>query len=152
MLNPLYDYTTYMMHLGTSMASPHVAGLAAYFLSMEEDDDVSPKVIKDKILKTATRNMLTNIPRDTPNLMIYNDFLENWVIFYKWYDLFKSYISKSDDMDVCLSAFIKEEEKQPEELICRYCDCESENFIVAEEFFVSEFLLFFPVRSWSPSK
>lgn len=66
-----------MMHLGTSMASPHVAGLAAYFLSMEKGDDVSPKVIKDKILKTATRNMLTNIPRDTPNLMIYNDFLEN---------------------------------------------------------------------------
>ncbi|CDS05321.1 hypothetical protein LRAMOSA07850 [Lichtheimia ramosa] len=61
---------------GTSMASPHVAGLAAYFLSLEEEDNVSPKVIKDKILKTATRNMLSNVPRDTPNLMIYNGFLE----------------------------------------------------------------------------
>ena len=59
------------------MASPHVAGLAAYLLSLEDDDNVSPKVIKDKILKTATRNMLSNIPRDTPNLMIYNGFLEN---------------------------------------------------------------------------
>ncbi|KAI9340953.1 serine protease 1 [Pilaira anomala] len=56
---------------GTSMASPHVAGLAAYFLSLEEGK-VTPKQIKDKILKMATKDALDNLPTDTPNLLIYN--------------------------------------------------------------------------------
>jgi cerevisin len=55
------------------MASPHVAGLAAYFLSLEEGK-VSPKFIKDKILKLATKDVLEKIPSDTPNLLINNDF------------------------------------------------------------------------------
>ncbi|KAI8381070.1 serine protease 1 [Radiomyces spectabilis] len=57
---------------GTSMASPHVAGLAAYFLSLEENG-ASPKEIKDKILQLATPNILKKIPADTPNLLIFND-------------------------------------------------------------------------------
>ncbi|KAL9557042.1 hypothetical protein MBANPS3_001568 [Mucor bainieri] len=57
---------------GTSMASPHVAGLAAYFLSLEEGE-VTPKYIKDKILNLATKDALEKIPDDTPNLLIYND-------------------------------------------------------------------------------
>ncbi|KAI7889451.1 serine protease 1 [Mucor mucedo] len=57
---------------GTSMASPHVAGLAAYFLSLEEGK-VTPKQIKDKILRLATKDALDKIPADTPNLLIYND-------------------------------------------------------------------------------
>ncbi|CDS05962.1 hypothetical protein LRAMOSA08490 [Lichtheimia ramosa] len=56
---------------GTSMASPHVAGLAAYFLSMTENG-ASPKEIKDKILELATKDKLSSIPNDTPNLLIYN--------------------------------------------------------------------------------
>ncbi|KAF7731830.1 serine protease [Apophysomyces ossiformis] len=59
---------------GTSMASPHVAGLAAYFLSLEENTPVAPKVIKDKILRLATPGKLTNIPAKTPNLLIFNDY------------------------------------------------------------------------------
>ncbi|CDS04131.1 hypothetical protein LRAMOSA07086 [Lichtheimia ramosa] len=61
---------------GTSMASPHVAGLAAYFLSLEEGNNISPKIIKDKIIQSATENKLTNIPRDTPNKLIFNNFEE----------------------------------------------------------------------------
>ncbi|KAI8334418.1 peptidase S8/S53 domain-containing protein [Chlamydoabsidia padenii] len=57
---------------GTSMASPHVAGLAAYVLSLEENPDVTPKEIKDKIIKLSTRGVLNGIPKDTPNLLIFN--------------------------------------------------------------------------------
>lgn len=58
---------------GTSMASPHVAGLAAYFLSQAEEG-VTPKQIKDKIIELATKDALSGIPKDTPNKLIYNDF------------------------------------------------------------------------------
>jgi cerevisin len=58
---------------GTSMASPHVAGLAAYFLSLSEDENVTPKQIKDKILALASEGLLDKIPKDTPNLLINND-------------------------------------------------------------------------------
>ncbi|CAO3597125.1 unnamed protein product [Absidia cylindrospora] len=58
---------------GTSMASPHVAGLAAYLLSQEQEE-VSPKEIKDKILALATKGALTDVGRDSPNLLIYNGF------------------------------------------------------------------------------
>ena len=58
------------------MASPHVAGLAAYFLSLEEGDNISPKIIKDKIIQSATENKLKNMPRDTPNKLIFNNFEE----------------------------------------------------------------------------
>ncbi|KAG1048253.1 hypothetical protein G6F43_009345 [Rhizopus delemar] len=56
---------------GTSMAAPHVAGLAAYFLSLTEGSATAKK-IKDMILKTATKNVLLDIPYDTPNLLINN--------------------------------------------------------------------------------
>jgi cerevisin len=56
---------------GTSMASPHVAGLSAYFLS-QSPEGTTPKDIKKKILDVSTPNALDKIPKDTPNLLIYN--------------------------------------------------------------------------------
>ncbi|KAI9271360.1 peptidase S8/S53 domain-containing protein [Sporodiniella umbellata] len=61
---------------GTSMASPHVAGLAAYLLGLAEPG-TTPKQIKQKILEASTPNVLTKIPKDTPNLLIYNAFESN---------------------------------------------------------------------------
>ncbi|KAH8556393.1 serine protease 1 [Umbelopsis sp. PMI_123] len=58
---------------GTSMASPHVAGLAAYFLSLTEEK-VTPKQIKDQILELATKNALATLPKDTVNLLIFNNY------------------------------------------------------------------------------
>ncbi|KAI8344632.1 serine protease 1 [Chlamydoabsidia padenii] len=58
---------------GTSMASPHVAGLAAYLLSQEEEG-ASPKQIKDKLLNLATKGALTDVGSQSPNLLIYNGF------------------------------------------------------------------------------
>lgn len=56
---------------GTSMASPHVAGLAAYLMSLSQEP-MSPQVVKDKILGLATKGILKNLPKDTPNLLIFN--------------------------------------------------------------------------------
>ncbi|KAI8881531.1 hypothetical protein K501DRAFT_324413 [Backusella circina FSU 941] len=56
---------------GTSMASPHVAGLAAYFLS---DKWVHPEEIKRQILTLATDGSLSLIPDDTPNLLAFNGY------------------------------------------------------------------------------
>lgn len=63
---------------GTSMASPHVAGLLAYFLSLQPDKDsafameVTPKQLKNRILKYASEGILSDVDEDTPNLLVYN--------------------------------------------------------------------------------
>ncbi|ORZ17300.1 peptidase S8/S53 domain-containing protein [Absidia repens] len=57
---------------GTSMASPHVAGLAAYVLSQEKEG-ASPKEIKAKILALATKGALTDV-KGSPNLLINNGY------------------------------------------------------------------------------
>ncbi|KAF9431387.1 serine protease [Entomortierella beljakovae] len=64
---------------GTSMASPHVAGLIAYYLSISPEDGssfssgpISPEGMKKLLKDTATRNALTSVDSRTPNLLIYN--------------------------------------------------------------------------------
>lgn len=63
---------------GTSMASPHIAGLLAYYLSLQPAIDsefyspLTPKKMKDNLLKIATRGALTDLPKDTPNLLAWN--------------------------------------------------------------------------------
>jgi hypothetical protein len=37
------------------------------------DGPVTPKEIKDKILKLATPDVFDTLPTDTPNLLIFND-------------------------------------------------------------------------------
>ena len=64
---------------GTSMASPHIAGLLAYLLSLQpaKDSDyavaeISPKKLKKALVAIATEDVLTDIPSDTPNLLAWN--------------------------------------------------------------------------------
>ncbi|KAF9351574.1 serine protease [Mortierella sp. AD094] len=64
---------------GTSMATPHVAGLVAYHLSLAPENDsafnsgpISPKEMKKLIKETATRDVLKDIDSRSPNLLIYN--------------------------------------------------------------------------------
>lgn len=63
---------------GTSMASPHIAGLLAYYLSLQPAIDsefyspLTPKKMKANLLKIATRGTLTDLPEDTPNLLAWN--------------------------------------------------------------------------------
>ncbi len=64
---------------GTSMASPHVCGLLTYFLSLAPTSDskfatasITPKQLKQNIIKYGTKDTLSSIPDDTPNVLIYN--------------------------------------------------------------------------------
>ena len=64
---------------GTSMASPHIAGLLAYLLSLQPSKDsayavadITPKKLKAVLLATATKNVLTDVPSDTTNLLAWN--------------------------------------------------------------------------------
>ncbi|KAJ2084158.1 proteinase B [Coemansia sp. RSA 988] len=59
---------------GTSMASPHVAGLAAYLLSLDDSNStLSTKDLKAKIVKFATKDAVENPGEKSPNLLIYNN-------------------------------------------------------------------------------
>ncbi|KJZ76728.1 Cuticle-degrading protease [Hirsutella minnesotensis 3608] len=55
---------------GTSMASPHIAGLAAYLYGLEGRSE--PQALCSRIQSLATRDVLTGIPSGTANLLAYN--------------------------------------------------------------------------------
>lgn len=62
---------------GTSMASPHIAGLLAYFLSLQPSKDsafavadITPKQLKQSLISVATVGSLTDVPSNTKNVRI----------------------------------------------------------------------------------
>ncbi|KAJ2043193.1 proteinase B [Coemansia sp. S16] len=57
---------------GTSMASPHVAGLAAYLLS-QETDKLSGEALKAKMIELATKDVIENVGEESPNVLVYNN-------------------------------------------------------------------------------
>ncbi|KAI1434131.1 peptidase S8/S53 domain-containing protein [Xylaria sp. CBS 124048] len=64
---------------GTSMASPHLCGLTAYFLSLQPSKEseygmaeITPEKLKNNMLSIATQGALSDIPSDTPNLLAWN--------------------------------------------------------------------------------
>ncbi|KAF9787119.1 serine protease [Thelephora terrestris] len=59
---------------GTSMATPAVAGLVAYFLS-STNTMTPPAAMRNFIVSEATRGKLSNIPDGTDNLLVFNDYL-----------------------------------------------------------------------------
>ncbi|KAI9828210.1 MAG: hypothetical protein M1819_004597 [Sarea resinae] len=64
---------------GTSMASPHIAGLLAYFLSLQPAKDsayavadITPKKLKANLISVATEGVLTDVPSNTQNILAWN--------------------------------------------------------------------------------
>jgi len=64
---------------GTSMASPHIAGLLAYFLSLQPSKDsayavadITPKKLKAELIGMATKGALSDVPGDTANILAWN--------------------------------------------------------------------------------
>lgn len=64
---------------GTSMASPHIAGLLAYMLSLQPSKDsayavaeITPSELKANLLAIGTKNALTDVPSDTANILAWN--------------------------------------------------------------------------------
>lgn len=64
---------------GTSMASPHICGLLAYYLSLQPASDseysvaaITPKELKSQLISIATVGVLTDMPSGTPNVLAWN--------------------------------------------------------------------------------
>jgi len=64
---------------GTSMASPHIAGLLAYFLSLQPSKDsaffvesLSPEKMKKNMVAVASPGVLSGLPANTVNLLAWN--------------------------------------------------------------------------------
>ncbi|EMC93724.1 hypothetical protein BAUCODRAFT_36171 [Baudoinia panamericana UAMH 10762] len=64
---------------GTSMASPHIAGLLAYMLSLQPSKDsgyavaeITPKQLKANLIAIGTEGALTDVPSNTKNILAWN--------------------------------------------------------------------------------
>jgi subtilisin family serine protease len=62
--------TTFGLMSGTSMSSPHVAGVAALYL--EANPAASPAMVSSSLLGSATLGILTNVGVGSPNSLLYS--------------------------------------------------------------------------------
>jgi len=72
------NYSTNVIS-GTSMASPHVCGLLAYFLSLQPSkdsayavSDITPKKMKENMIAIGTVGALVDVPDNTSNILAWN--------------------------------------------------------------------------------
>ncbi|MCU0623070.1 MAG: S8 family peptidase [Gemmatimonadaceae bacterium] len=57
---------------GTSMASPHVAGVAAQYL--QANPSAAPSSVRNAIVTNATANVVTSAGRRSPNLLLFTNY------------------------------------------------------------------------------
>ncbi|OMH80598.1 Alkaline protease 2 [Zancudomyces culisetae] len=63
--------TATAVYSGTSMASPHISGLAAYYI-MTSQNKYNAQQLYNKVLSSGTKGVLSNIGAGSPNLLGYN--------------------------------------------------------------------------------
>ncbi|KAG0274710.1 serine protease [Linnemannia exigua] len=76
---------------GTSMATPHLAGLLAYYLALQpvltsgfNSGILTPKEFKSLVFSKATRGALSNVPSGTVSRLSYNGADEDNEYFHTW--------------------------------------------------------------------
>ncbi|KAF9939438.1 serine protease [Mortierella antarctica] len=76
---------------GTSMASPHVAGLIAYYLSLAPENSsafhtgsMTTEEMKKLLVAHGTRDVLSDVKEGSPNILVYNNAVEDKEKFYAW--------------------------------------------------------------------
>jgi len=76
---------------GTSMASPHVAGLIAYYLSLAPENSsafhtgsMTTQEMKKLLVARGTRDVLSDVKDGSPNILVYNNAAEDKEKFYAW--------------------------------------------------------------------
>jgi subtilisin family serine protease len=57
---------------GTSMASPHVAGVAALYL--QSNPGASPSTVRNALVANATSSVVTSAGRNSPNLLLFTSY------------------------------------------------------------------------------
>ena len=57
---------------GTSMATPHVAGVAALYL--QGNPGASPATVQSALVNNATAGVLSSIGRNSPNLLLFTNY------------------------------------------------------------------------------
>jgi subtilisin family serine protease len=57
---------------GTSMATPHVAGVAALYL--QSNPGASPATVRNALVANATSGVITNVGTGTPNLLLFTNY------------------------------------------------------------------------------
>lgn len=110
---------------GTSMASPHIAGLLAYYVSLQpgadseffvSDKGVSTGQLKKNLVNYATKSKLTDIPDDgTPNLLAFNGAGHNLTDFWAG-SVAQQSVDEVTTFDQKLGALLTKVEKESEEL------------------------------------
>lgn len=59
---------------GTSMATPHTAGVAALYLGVQGNGSKSPQQVRDALVAAATSGKVMNSGRGSPNLLLYTTY------------------------------------------------------------------------------
>jgi cerevisin len=75
---------------GTSMASPHICGLLSYYLSLQPSTDsefattgfLTPAQLKKHLIAFGTKDILTDLDEESPNVLAYNGGGQNLTEFW----------------------------------------------------------------------